>query len=65
MLEINGELRPVKPGQSIFALLGELGINPALVVIEYNGHIPQPESWEEVLLKPGDRLEIVRFIGGG
>ncbi len=65
MLEVNGELRPVQPGQSILALLNELGINPTHVVIEHNGGIPQPGSWEEVLLQPGDRLEIVRFMGGG
>lgn len=65
MLEINGEKKDCIPGSSIAALLIELGINPAQVVVEHNGQIPLRSSWEDVLLQPGDRLEIVRFMGGG
>lgn len=65
MLEINGEKCCFKPGQSIGSLLRELGINPAQVVVEHNGQIPSRVIWEETLLQSGDRLEIVKFMGGG
>lgn len=65
MLEINGEKEEYAAGTSIAALLRDMGINPAQVVVEHNGLIPLRSSWEDVLLQPGDRLEIVRFMGGG
>lgn len=65
MLEVNGENRPCREGQTLGHLLKELAIDPKRVVVEHNGTIPAPADWEGLVLQPGDRLEIVRFIGGG
>lgn len=35
------------------------------IVIELNGAILAKELWEQTKLNDGDRLEIVRFVGGG
>lgn len=65
MLEINGEKRPLKSDHTIRSLVVELALDPAKVVVEHNGDIPDRETWGDIRLQPGDRLEIVRFMGGG
>lgn len=65
MLEINGEKRTFGTNHTIHTLLIELVLDPDWVVIEHNGRIPDRAEWQDILLKPGDRLEIVRFMGGG
>lgn len=65
MLEINGEKRPLNGDHTLCTLLAELAVDPERVVIEYNGAIPAREAWQDIRLQPGDRLEIVRFMGGG
>lgn len=65
MLEVNGEKRPLNTSHTIQTLLLELALDPERVVIEHNGTIPERAEWDDICLKPGDRLEIVRFMGGG
>jgi len=52
-------------GTSVRALLDHLGLNPGRVAIEYNLEILPKTKWEETRVAPGDRLEIVQFVGGG
>jgi len=40
-------------------------LHPARVAIEYNFQILPKTKWEETKVAPGDRLEIVQFVGGG
>jgi thiamine biosynthesis protein ThiS len=35
------------------------------IVIELNGGIVKREQWEDTLLQAEDRIEILRFVGGG
>lgn len=42
-----------------------MGLNPDSIAIEYNGSIPSKDSWKGIILKDDDRLELVRFVGGG
>jgi len=65
VLEINGEPRKLDRPHTLRTLLAELGQDPERVVVEYNGTIPERATWQDICLKPGDRLEIVRFMGGG
>lgn len=51
--------------RSLSALIARRGFQPERVVVEYNGEIIARAHWEETILKPGDRLEIVTFVGGG
>jgi sulfur carrier protein len=45
--------------------LTQLGLNPRLVAVEYNGEILHRQFWERTTLQEGDRLEIVTIVGGG
>ena len=64
-VSINGESREVPDGLSVTGLLGHLGIHPGRVAIERNLEILQRAEWESTRVQPGDRYEIVNFVGGG
>ncbi|AHJ31615.1 Sulfur carrier protein ThiS [Nodularia spumigena CCY9414] len=46
-------------------LLQQLGFNPRLIAVEYNGEILHRQFWSQTQVQPGDRLEIVTIVGGG
>ncbi|HEV2102015.1 MAG TPA: sulfur carrier protein ThiS [Candidatus Acidoferrum sp.] len=64
-VQVNGETKQLPPGTSVRALLDQLGLNPERVAIEYNLEILPKTKWEATQVAPGDRLEIVQFVGGG
>ena len=62
---VNGENRRAKPGASVSDLLRDLGLDSGRVAIERNLEILPRPQWAETLVTPGDRYEIVQFVGGG
>ena len=64
-IRINGEEKEVTAGLSIANLLEQLQIRPARVVIELNRNIVSRQAHSSTLLKDGDAVEIVQFVGGG
>jgi sulfur carrier protein len=64
-IQINGEDKQVVEGQSVAALLEQLQIRPGRVVVELNRAIISRETHGSTMLKDGDVLEIVHFVGGG
>jgi sulfur carrier protein len=64
-VKINGEDREIEEGLSLAGLLEELQIRPGRVVVELNRDIVSREQHGSTLLKEGDALEIVHFVGGG
>ena len=64
-LKINGEEREIADGLTVTALLEELKIRPARVVVERNREIVARETYGITRLADGDTLEIVHFVGGG
>jgi len=64
-LQVNGETRNCQPQTRLPDFLTELGMNPRLVAVEYNGEILHRQFWQETQLQAGDRLEIVTIVGGG
>ncbi len=65
MLEVNGETRTCSSQTHLPELLQQLGFNPRLVAVEYNGEILHRQFWSQTTVQPGDRLEIVTIVGGG
>lgn len=63
-ITINGEERTVTGG-NLVDLLRSLGIDPARVAVELNLDIVPKAAYADTLLKDGDSLEIVHFVGGG
>lgn len=64
-ITLNGSPREVEEGRTLPALLAELGAAPEHVAVEHNGDIVERSDFARVRLRAGDRLEIVRFVGGG
>ena len=65
LINVNGEKREIVAGLTIGQLLEELNIRPGRVVIELNRNIVSREAYGSAILKEGDALEIVHFVGGG
>lgn len=64
-LQINGETRTCAQQTRLPQLLEQLGLNPRLVAVEYNGEILHRQFWSETEMQEGDTLEIVTIVGGG
>nr|WP_328733838.1 sulfur carrier protein ThiS [Falsiroseomonas selenitidurans] len=64
-IEVNGERREVPEGASVAELLALIGLAAPKVAVERNLEIVPRSAWASTQLAPGDRLEIVHFIGGG
>lgn len=64
-VRINGEERLIPRNRTVAALLEDLGLDPRAVVVEINREIVRREDVGDVVVESGDRLEIVRFVGGG
>jgi thiamine biosynthesis protein ThiS len=64
-ISVNGESRAAKAGATVTDLLRELGLDGGRVAIERNLEILPRAAWSETRVQPGDRYEIVQFVGGG
>lgn len=62
---INGRPATISGDLSVAALLQDRDLPFALVAVEYNGRILRRDEFSEVVIRAGDRLEIVHFVGGG
>ena len=62
---VNGEQRTVPEEVTVTQLLDTLQIVPERVVVEVNLTILKRTEHTSTLLKEGDTVEIVRFVGGG
>jgi thiamine biosynthesis protein ThiS len=68
ILYINAEERTFPNSPTPFtltALVESLGMKSDRVAVELNRDIVARDRWAQTLLKDGDRLEIVHFVGGG
>lgn len=64
-VKINGKEKQLDDGLTVRQLLKQLNIPFETVVVELNGDIIYKEEYEKVILKDNDKVEIVRFVGGG
>ena len=64
-IKLNGEEKEITDGVTLIGLLEQLKIRPARVVVERNRDIVSRDAYGATLLREGDSLEIVHFVGGG
>jgi len=62
---INGILESLQKDISVSDLLELKKIEPAKVVVEINKDIVKREQYSSHILHDNDRIEILRFVGGG
>ncbi len=67
-LLVNGRPHPL-PGRAgectVATLLESLGGDLETVAVEVNGEVVPRRRHGETVLRPGDRVEVVRLVGGG
>ncbi len=64
-LQVNGEPRRCPVGLNLEQVLVELGYQPRLVVVEFNGAILPRQVWPAQIVGESDVLEVVTIVGGG
>ena len=62
---LNGEPRSVADLATISALVRELNLIPATLLIEHNGLALHREEWNSRVLREGDKIEFIRVVAGG
>lgn len=64
-IRLNGKVRDVADGITVRRLLDQLGLEPLRVAVQRNLDIIKRDRYEEVVLQPGDTIEILTFMAGG
>jgi len=64
-LQVNGKRVELDAPTPLLAYLEKLGVDPRAVAVEHNSEIIERADYEKVVLREGDRIEIVRMVGGG
>lgn len=62
---LNGQATEVAENCKISPLLNQLGMDNQRLAVEVNQEIVPRSRFEEFSLKPEDKIEIVRAVGGG
>jgi thiamine biosynthesis protein ThiS len=65
LLHLNGEPREFPDELTVASLVAALGMKPDRVAVELNLEILPRANWQTTVLKDGDKLEVVHFVGGG
>ena len=63
-VKVNGQDRDVTDGTTVLALIEQHNLTPQKVAVELNRRLLRTEKYDTVL-KAGDEVEIVTFVGGG
>jgi thiamine biosynthesis protein ThiS len=64
-ITLNGEDRTLPRPMSVADLLREFKLEAKKIAVERNLEIVPRSAYDTVTVDAGDRLEIVRFVGGG
>ena len=67
-IRVNGEekkLQLTSENAFLSKSLKLMGYRPNTIVVELNDLIVNSKKWDDVILKDGDKLEIVSIVGGG
>ncbi|WP_018147019.1 sulfur carrier protein ThiS [Henriciella marina] len=65
MVYVNGDEFEIADSASLSDLVAKLTDDPRGMAIERNREIVPKSLHSETKLEPGDRLEVVQFVGGG
>lgn len=65
VVTVNGEAAEVSDGSTALDLVVSKGFDPSRIAVEIDGEICQRASLGERVLRHGERMEVVSFVGGG
>ncbi len=64
-ITVNDEEHLFDEETTIQTMLKELGLDDKIVVVVLNDDIVNSENYANTILKDGDKIELVRIVGGG
>lgn len=64
-IKVNGEVREVAEGSTMLDLVRSLGLEERVMASALNMEIVKQDAWGSAVLKEGDTIELLDFVGGG
>ena len=64
-LIINGKEQNLDAPTPLVNYLESLEVNTRFIAVAHNGIVVRREEFDDITLKEGDQVEIVRAVGGG
>ncbi len=64
-ITLNGEKREVPENVNILGLLEHLSVQHQRVAVELNEMIVKKDRYSETVIREGESIEVVAFMGGG
>ena len=64
-LKVNGEIKELEDNITITQLIESLGIEIKVMAGAVNMEIIKKDNWDSYILKDGDKVEFLDFVGGG
>jgi len=65
ILQVNGEELEISDNTTISQLVKELGCENQRIALEVNENIIPKSTHQEFVLNAGDKVEIIKAVGGG
>jgi sulfur carrier protein len=62
---VNGREKELTGHQSLKEIISQCRKNTAHVIAEINGDIVSPSRWDKIVIREGDIIELLNFVGGG
>jgi thiamine biosynthesis protein ThiS len=62
---VNDEPRQLAAGATVADLVAALGLGPRRIAVEVNHALVARATYAETVLRDGDAIEIIHFVGGG
>ncbi|MCW8130180.1 MAG: sulfur carrier protein ThiS [Planctomycetota bacterium] len=64
-VQVNGKPVTLADGATVTALVAVLELAQKKVAVEVNKELVVKKEWDATVLREGDRVEVVSFVGGG
>lgn len=64
-IRLNGRDHDAIDGSTVMALVETIGLQPGRVAVELNGRVVPRPDYPRTVLRQGDVVEVVHFVGGG
>ena len=65
VIQLNGERHELSAPLSVSELLSQLKVDPRRVAVEHNLVVLKRAAFDSTIVRDGDQVEIVNFVGGG
>lgn len=64
-VHVNGKPVALEDRATVMQLIEVMELGSRRVAVEVNKELVVKKEWEQTVLKDGDRVEVVSFVGGG